>query len=54
LATNATLTVTLQSPLRITTCRWYATGIRQNDDTCEILVDGLDLGCVSMTAFRFS
>jgi 4,5-DOPA dioxygenase extradiol len=31
----------------------YAVGLRQNDDTCETIVDGLDIGCVSMTSIQF-
>jgi 4,5-DOPA dioxygenase extradiol len=31
----------------------YAAGVRRNDDACQVIVDGLDLGCVSMTAFQF-
>jgi 4,5-DOPA dioxygenase extradiol len=31
----------------------YSVGLRRNDDACEVVVDGLDLGCVSMTAFQF-
>jgi 4,5-DOPA dioxygenase extradiol len=31
----------------------YAAGARQNDDTCETIVDGLDLACVSMTSYQF-
>ncbi|MBV8718857.1 MAG: 4,5-DOPA dioxygenase extradiol [Chloroflexi bacterium] len=31
----------------------YTVGVRQNDDTCEVIVDGLDLGCVSMTSYQF-
>jgi 4,5-DOPA dioxygenase extradiol len=31
----------------------YAVGLRRNDDTCDVVVDGLDLGCVSMTSFQF-
>jgi 4,5-DOPA dioxygenase extradiol len=30
----------------------YMAGVRQNDDTCNIIVDGLDLGCVSMTSYQ--
>ena len=28
----------------------YAVGLRQNDDACDVIVDGLDIGCVSMTS----
>ncbi len=31
----------------------YAAGIRQNDDACNVIVDGLDLACVSMTSIEF-
>ncbi len=31
----------------------YAVGLRQSDDDCEVIVDGLDLGCVSMTSYQF-
>lgn len=31
----------------------YAVGVRRNDDTTEVIVDGLDLGCVSMTSVQF-
>lgn len=31
----------------------YAVGLRRADDDCEVLVDGLDIGCVSMTALKF-
>ena len=31
----------------------YAVGLRQNDDHCETIVDGLDIGCVSMTSIQF-
>jgi 4,5-DOPA dioxygenase extradiol len=31
----------------------YAAGVRRNDDKCEVIVDGLDLNCVSMTSFEF-
>jgi len=31
----------------------YAVGLRHNDDRCETIVDGLDIGCVSMTSVRF-
>ena len=31
----------------------YAVGLRHNDDGCETIVDGLDIGCVSMTSVRF-
>jgi 4,5-DOPA dioxygenase extradiol len=31
----------------------YAVGVRQNDDVCQVIVDGLDLGCVSMTSYQF-
>ena len=31
----------------------YAVGLRQNDDSCETIIDGLDIGCVSMTAIQF-
>ena len=30
----------------------YVAGLRQNDDECKILVDGLDLGSISMTAVQ--
>jgi len=32
----------------------YAAGVRRNDERCEVIVDGLDVGCVSMTAVKFS
>jgi 4,5-DOPA dioxygenase extradiol len=31
----------------------YAVGLRRNDDACEVMVDGLDINCVSMTALKF-
>lgn len=31
----------------------YSVGVRGNDDTCDVIVDGLDLGCVSMTSYQF-
>jgi 4,5-DOPA dioxygenase extradiol len=31
----------------------YAVGLRQNDDAAQVIVDGLDLACVSMTSIRF-
>jgi 4,5-DOPA dioxygenase extradiol len=31
----------------------YAAGLRRNDDACQVIVDGLDLGCVSMTSLQF-
>jgi 4,5-DOPA dioxygenase extradiol len=31
----------------------YAVGVRQNDDACDVIVDGLDLACVSMTSIQF-
>jgi 4,5-DOPA dioxygenase extradiol len=31
----------------------YAVGLRRNDDAAEVIVDGLDLGCVSMTSIQF-
>jgi len=31
----------------------YAVGLRRNDDACQTIVDGLDLGCVSMTSVQF-
>jgi 4,5-DOPA dioxygenase extradiol len=31
----------------------YAVGLRRNDDACEVLIDGLDINCVSMTALKF-
>ena len=31
----------------------YAVGVRRNDDVAETIVDGLDLGCVSMTSIQF-
>ena len=31
----------------------YAVGIRRNDDVADTIVDGLDLGCVSMTSIQF-
>jgi 4,5-DOPA dioxygenase extradiol len=31
----------------------YAVGLRRNDDACEVMVDGLDINCVSMTAIKF-
>lgn len=31
----------------------YAAGVRQNDDACDVIVDGLDLACVSMTSVQF-
>ena len=30
----------------------YAAGLRRNDDASEVLVDGLDIGCVSMTSIK--
>lgn len=32
----------------------YAAGVRANDDDSQVLVDGLDLGCVSMTSYVFA
>jgi 4,5-DOPA dioxygenase extradiol len=32
----------------------YAAGLRRTDEGCEVLVDGLDLGCVSMTSIQFA
>jgi 4,5-DOPA dioxygenase extradiol len=32
----------------------YAAGLRYNDERCDVIVDGLDLGCVSMTSIRFT
>lgn len=32
----------------------YSVGVRRNDDACDVIVDGLDLGCVSMTSYQFS
>lgn len=32
----------------------YAAGVRANDDECNVLVDGLDLACVSMTSYVFA
>ncbi len=31
----------------------YAVGLRRNDEACEVIVDGLDINCVSMTSVRF-
>jgi 4,5-DOPA dioxygenase extradiol len=31
----------------------YAVGLRQNDDVCDTIVDGLDINCVSMTSIQF-
>jgi 4,5-DOPA dioxygenase extradiol len=31
----------------------YAAGLRRNDEQAEVLVDGLDIGCVSMTSIQF-
>jgi 4,5-DOPA dioxygenase extradiol len=31
----------------------YALGVRRNDDACDVIVDGLDLNCVSMTSVQF-
>jgi len=31
----------------------YAAGLRRNDEPAEVIVDGLDIGCVSMTSVRF-
>ncbi len=31
----------------------YTVGVRENDDSCDVIVDGLDLGCVSMTSYQF-
>ena len=31
----------------------YIAGVRRNDDPMSVLVDGIDLGSVSMTAVRF-
>jgi len=31
----------------------YAVGVRQNDEACDVIVDGLDINCVSMTSVRF-
>jgi 4,5-DOPA dioxygenase extradiol len=31
----------------------YAVGLRRNDEPAEVIVDGLDIGCVSMTSVRF-
>jgi 4,5-DOPA dioxygenase extradiol len=31
----------------------YAAGLRRGDDECEVIVDGLDIGCVSMTSISF-
>jgi 4,5-DOPA dioxygenase extradiol len=31
----------------------YAAGLRRANEACNVLVDGLDLGCVSMTAVEF-
>ncbi len=31
----------------------YAVGLRRNDEAAEVLVDGLDIGCVSMTSVKF-
>jgi hypothetical protein len=30
----------------------YVAGLRRSDDELAVLVDGVDLGSVSMTAFR--
>jgi 4,5-DOPA dioxygenase extradiol len=32
----------------------YASGVRRNDEDCQVIVDGLDLGCVSMTSVQFT
>jgi 4,5-DOPA dioxygenase extradiol len=32
----------------------YTAGLRQSDDKAEIIVDGLDLACVSMTSYQFT
>lgn len=32
----------------------YAAGLRQNNERCEVVVDGLDVGCVSMTTVQFT
>src|SRR5262252_7053248 len=31
----------------------YSVGLRRNDDAAEVIVDGLDIGCVSMTSVKF-
>jgi hypothetical protein len=32
----------------------YAAGLRRNDEQCDLIVDGLDINCVSMTSFQFT
>jgi 4,5-DOPA dioxygenase extradiol len=32
----------------------YAVGLRRSDDACNVIVDGLDINCVSMTSIEFS
>jgi 4,5-DOPA dioxygenase extradiol len=32
----------------------YAAGVRRNDERCDVIVDGLDINCVSMTSFQFT
>jgi 4,5-DOPA dioxygenase extradiol len=32
----------------------YAAGLRANDERCDVIVDGLDIGCVSMTSIQFT
>jgi 4,5-DOPA dioxygenase extradiol len=32
----------------------YAAGLRRNDERCEVIVDGLDIACVSMTSVQFT
>ncbi len=32
----------------------YAAGLRHNDDRCDVIVDGLDINCVSMTSVQFT
>jgi 4,5-DOPA dioxygenase extradiol len=31
----------------------YSVGLRHSDDASEVIVDGLDIGCVSMTSVKF-
>jgi 4,5-DOPA dioxygenase extradiol len=32
----------------------YSVGVRQNGDVTRVIVDGLDINCVSMTSYQFS
>jgi 4,5-DOPA dioxygenase extradiol len=32
----------------------YAAGLRRNDERCEVIVEGLDIACVSMTSVQFT